>query len=283
MNGARASLVTALVLSLGAAGGFGYWASQLLKERNAREAELLEARNLSVEVEAAHADALAVLEGRHADALAAINADFDLRIIDLEKRQTQRLDQAYKQFNTLVGESGEALSYIAALEKRVRENQLDAAVEAEKLGSLAAALSLIADSYSEPMAEFAAVAESFAQQAQTGSAEKPDPRLRSLKRLFSRNYREGEKAYRDDQVRRRAFQQAHTQMKDAYTRAQKRMAGQAERLRAHSRAIYAMADKESLTEKDLEEFFKTSRKVLSTHQQMLDFEPELPAPAGAKL
>ena len=282
MNGARAFLITALVLSLGAAGGLGYWASTLLKERNAREAELLEARNLSTKAETTHADAIAALEGRHADTIAAINADFDVRIDALEKRQTQRLDQAYKQFNTLVGESDEALVYIASLEKRVRENQLDAAVEAEKLGSLAAALSLIADSYSEPMAEFAAVAESFAKQANTGTAEKPDPKLRGLKRLFSRNYREGEKAYRDDQVRRRSFQQAHAQIKSAYNRAQKRMAGQAERLREQSKAIYAMADKESLTEKDLEEFFKTSRKVLSVHQQMLDFEPELPAPGGAK-
>ena len=282
MNGARASLVTALILSLGAAGGLGYWASQLLKERNAREAELIEARNLSDEAEIAHDDALAALKGRHEVAIDALNADFDKRLDALEKRQSQRLDQAYAQFNTLVGESGEALQYIAALEKRVHERQLDASVEAEKLGSLAAALSLIADSYSEPMAEFAAVAESFAQQANSSSVQKPDPKLRGLKHLFSRNYREGEKAYRDDQVRRRAFQQAHNQIKSAYTRAQTRMAGQAERLRAQSKAIYAMADKETLTEKDLEEFFKTSRKVLSTHQQMLDFEPDLPAPSGAK-
>ena len=281
MNGARAALVTALILSLGAAGGLGYWASELLKERNAREAELIEAQNQSAEAETAHADAIAAMEGRHEEAIAAINADFDTRIDTLERRQSQRLDQAYEQFNTLVGESGEALNYIASLEKRVRESQLDAGIEAERLGSLAAALSLVADSYSEPMAEFAAVAESFAQQANTGNAAKPDPKLRGLKRLFSRNYRAGEQAYRDDQVRRRVFQQAHTQMKNAYARAQKRMAGQAERLRAQSKAIYAMADKQSLTEKDLEEFFNTSRKVLSTHQQMLDFEPVIPAPAGA--
>lgn len=272
------NFLAAFLIAGAVAVGFGLWAMQLLKQKNLVGNELLKARTELEQVRRESDEKLEALEAAHDEELVAVEDGFQRKIDELKARQSERISNAYAQFNDLVGESNEALAYIGEIEAKLRMGQEATEVELEKLGAIASALAVLGDQYRKPMAEFQALGDYFAERA-AAQPDAPDKRLGFLKRIFSRNFREQERTYREDLAKQQAYQDVLAQFTEAYQKAQAKINAIGVDLTKQAAQVYALIDEKSVALKDLESFFKTSREALDIHQQMLEFEPEVPEPA----
>jgi hypothetical protein len=256
------------------------WAFQLLKEKNTSAAELLKAQNDLAQATVRHEEALATLQREHEADAVSTEERWQARLDDLQARQTQRLRDTYAQFNQLIGEGNQALSYINELESKLREGGEATDAELERLAAIGAALSILAQQYQRPMNEFAQLGNYFAERA-AASPDAPDARLGFIKRIFSRTYRDEQRAYAEDVARQQAYQEAHARFSEAYATVQARMASISSDLQRQADAVLNLADAKKATLTDLEEFFRVSGRTLDLHREMLKFEPEIELPEEA--
>lgn len=271
------NFLAAFLIAGAVAVGFALWAVQLLKQKNLVGNELLKARTELEQVRRDGSEQIEALEAAHREELVAAEDRFQERIDELKARQAQRISEAYAQFNSLVGESNDAVAYIGEIEAKLRMGQEADSAEIEKLGAIASALAVLGEQYRKPLAEFQALGNYFAERA-AAEPDAPDTRLGFFKRIFSRNFREQERAYREDLVKQQAYQEVLAQFNEAYRKAQTKLDALGDDLARQAARVYALVDEKEVAYDDLEEFFQTSRRALDIHQQMLEFEPEVPEP-----
>jgi hypothetical protein len=149
--------------------------------------------------------------------------------------------------------------------------------EVDRLAVIATALTYLQKQYQKPLQEFSELQSYFERQAQA-SPEKPQSRFGFFRRSFSRSYREAEQNYYREEGMRKAFEQAQGKFGEVYASAQRSMASVNLNAEAEIKNLQAlMQDKQTANAADLSSFFDNARKALRTHQEVLKFEPELPA------
>ena len=276
MNQVRVLLMT-LTLSLG---GMGAWVwkakeNQWEAEESANKAQ--EARkSLEVAKEAELKTALAEQQAKHQADLAEIVDKHEKAIDELRKGERQRMAQAFSQFGDILDGNKKTLDYINLLEDKVKSGQAISKNEAQKLTLIATGLGYLQKQYQKPFREFSEL-EAYLSKRADANIETPAMRFAFWKRLFSSVFREQEREFYRTEGERRGFQDASEKFSAAYAAAQKQMAAvDADFEKAIMKLNELNVDKK---DEDLTQFFQQARKALTTHQKLLEFEPDTTKPA----
>ncbi|CAN5287214.1 hypothetical protein BH23VER1_BH23VER1_37670 [soil metagenome] len=261
--------------------GLALWSFQLLKEKNATAAALKQAENqLALTQQTADEKEAEIvdLQARHTEDLNAAEARLLEQIDTLKARQSQRLADAYSQFNTIIGEDNDqAATYIARLESRLRDGQEVTDAELEKLAAIGSGLNVLQHQYQRPMGEFKAL-ESYLAGKASAQPDAPDMRFAALKRVFSKRFRDEVKGYQQNVGRLQAYQDAYTQYSQAYDRAQAGMHALGSELQKQTARLYDLIGTKKASIDDLEGFFSTTRKTIGIHRDLLEFDPVVEEP-----
>lgn len=276
MNQVRV-LYMLLVLSLA---GMGAWVWKSKQEERAAEEALTRAVDMQEAKLAARqqeADrAMAEQKAQQEDRIKQLNDAHAKELEELRKSERERMAQAFSQFGDILDGNKKTLDYLNLIEQKVKSGQEVSKAEAQKLATIATGLSYLQQQYKKPFREFSELETYLANRAGTTLSE-PDQRFSFFKRMFSKEYREQEKEFHRTEGEKRAFQEASEKFNAAYSAAQKQMAA------ANIDFEKSMSQLSALTQEkkpeDLSEFFSKAKKALSTHQKLLDFEPEQTTPA----
>ncbi|WP_265592921.1 hypothetical protein [Verrucomicrobium sp. BvORR034] len=275
MNQFRALFMVMLV----AVAGMGAWVWQTkeklwLAQDSLQQAEAIKMSELKAQADR-HRVELAARSKEHDEAILAINADWEGRLDNLRKEERQRMSGAFEQFGDILDGSKKTLDYINALEQKVKAGQEISKAENQRLAVIATGLGYLQKQYQKPFQEFTEL-EAYLSKRASASVETPDMKNAFWKRMFSREFREQEREFYRTEGERRGFQEASAKFNSAYKAAQKQMGAVDLNF---TKALHDLntAVKEQKTE-DLSTFFAQARKALSTHQKLLEFEPEVPKP-----
>lgn len=265
-------LLMALILSLG---GMGAWVWKA--KDNQWQAEE-ESRAAVAAKEDEMKRALQQQQDRHDKDLSAMVEKHEQDIDALRKTERQRMAQAFTQFSDILDGNKKTLDYINLLEDKVKSGQNVSANEAQKLATIATGLGYLQKQYQKPFREFAEL-EAYLSKRAGANIDTPNMRFAFFKRIFNSEFREQEREFYRTEGERRGFQEASDKFSDAYAAAQRQMAGVN---LDFDKSIMKLNEliSEKKTE-DLSDFFNQARKALSTHQKLLDFEPDVTKPATA--
>jgi hypothetical protein len=270
-------LLMALVLSLG---GMGAWVwkakeNQWEAENAAQKAEA-ESKAALAAKESEIQRALQDQQARHDKDYAALNEKHEQDLDSLRKTERQRMAQAFTQFSDILDGNKKTLDYINLLENKVKSGQNVSVNEAQKLATIATALGYLQKQYEKPFREFAELEAYLAKRA-GANIDTPNMRFAFFKRMFSGEFREQEREFYRTEGERRGFQDASDKFAQAYTAAQRQMAGvNVDFEKSIMKLNDLVAEKKT---EDLSKFFEQARKALNTHQKLLEFEPDVPKPA----
>jgi hypothetical protein len=276
MNQVRV-LYMLLVLSLG---GMGAWVWKSKQEERAAEEALIRAVDMQEAKLAARKQeterALADQKAEYEDKIKQLNDAHAKDLEDIRKSERERMAQAFSQFGDILDGNKKTLDYINLIEQKVKSGQEVSKAEAQKLAVIATGLSYLQQQYKKPFREFTELETYLANRAGVTLTE-PDQRFSFFKRMFSKEYREQEKEFHRTEGEKRAFQEASDKFGAAYSAAQKQMAAANIDFEKSMAQLNALAQEKK--PEDLSEFFSKAKKSLSTHQKLLDFEPEPTTPA----
>lgn len=276
-------LVTLVVLTvLGCAGlGFSLW-----KEKNERRAEvarlLMEHERALAEKDEFIQQSLAEQTERHEQRIQAMREDFEAKIDSLRADQRKQIADAYREFESIFEGNRETIEYINLLEGKVRKGQQLSQNEVEKLTIIATGLGYLQKQYQKPLQEFAELEAYFERQASrpAGSgAEPPRKNFGFFRRAFSKSYRENEKQFYREEGERQAFEKAQQEFSRVYASAQQAMRAVNLNADEQVKKLHALIDeKDAANQQDMTEFFNKARQALRTHQNVLQFEPDVRQP-----
>ena len=271
-------LYMALVLTLA---GMGAWVWKLKEKLDLAEARTVQlAKSHQADMEAKQKEsqeALAAQNEENQKLVQSLKDDFDKKLDALRADERQRVAAAFGQFSDILDGNKRSLEYINALEAKVKAGQAISKNEAEKLAVFATGLSYLQKQYQKPFVEFREL-EGYLNRRAATNIETPNMNYAFWKRLFNSEFREKEREFYRTEGERRGFQDASARFDSAYAAAQKQMKAVDADFES---AIAKMNDfvKEKKTDApDLSEFFNQARKTLSTHQKLLEFQPEVPKP-----
>lgn len=280
MNQVRA-LIMLLVLSLAGMGAWVYTAKQ--KQWTAEEStlkikeELQLAAKTELEAKVAeHQKELMAQSQGHQKELETINADWEKKMDTLRKEERQRMNQAFTQFGDILEGNKKALNSITALEEKVKAGQELSKAESQDLAVMATGLSYLQKQYEKPFQEFKEL-ETYLSKRSSANLKTPDMRNSFWKRVFSKEFREQEREFYRTEGERRGFQDASAKFTEAYDSAQKQMSGLNLDFQKAIEKLGALNQTDKDKE-DLSEFFDQAKKALSTHQKVIEFEPEVIKP-----
>lgn len=262
-----------------AVAGMGAWVWQTKEKLWRAQDGLEQAEEIKLSELKAQADRhRAELEARskeHDETILALNADWEGKLDNMRKEERQRMSNAFEQFGEILDGSKKTLDYITALEQKVKSGQEVTKAENQRLAVIATGLGYLQKQYQKPFQEFTEL-EAYLSKRASASVETPDMKNAFWKRMFSREFREQEREFYRTEGERRGFQEASAKFNAAYRSAQKQM-GAVDLNFTKALQDLNTAVKERKTE-DLSEFFSEAKKALSTHQKLLEFEPEMPKP-----
>ena len=278
MNQFRA-LFMVMVLAVA---GMGAWVWQTKEKLWRAQDQVARAEEIrQSELKALSIKHVADLHAREAEQdrnVQALNADWEGRMDTMRKEERQRMAGAFEQFGDILDGNKKTLDYLTLLEQKVKSGQEVGKGDSQKLAVIATSLGYLQKQYQKPFQEFTEL-EAYLSKRASANVETPDMKNAFWKRMFSRGFREQEREFYRTEGERRGFQEASDKFNSAYKAAQKQMAGVSLNL---GKVIQDLNDAgKSLDRKpeDLSEFFAQARKALSTHQKLLEFEPEVPKPA----
>lgn len=223
--------------------------------------------------------ALANQQEQHQKELRALVAENEKSLAETRQNQQARIASALKEFENIFAGNRQTLQYLDTLEARVKAGQAVSRAEVEKLAVITSGISYLQKQYQKPLQEFTALQDYFDEVAKRPN-EKPTTRFGFFKRAFSKNFREAEKEYLREEGARRAFEEARIKFDAVYGSAQRAMKA----VNLDADATLKKLDEllrqqqEQVNASDLTGLFDQARKALRTHQNVLDFEPEAPAP-----
>lgn len=281
MNQVRA-LIMLLVLSLAGMGAWVYTAKQ--KQWTAEQA-ILKTKEESQQKAKAELDAkvaehqkelLAQSQG-HQKEMEVLNADWEKKMDSSRKEVSQRMSNVFTQFGDILEGNKKALTSITVLEQKVKAGQALSKAESQDLAVMATGLSYLQKQYEKPFQDFKEL-ETYLSRQSSANLKTPDMRNSFWKRVFSKEFREQEREFYRTEGERRGFQDASAKFTEAYAVAQKQMSG----LNLDfQKAIEKLAglNQDNKNKEDLSEFFDQAKKALTTHQKIIEFEPEVIKPA----
>jgi hypothetical protein len=222
---------------------------------------------------------LAAQNAQHQQALQALNNEHDKKLGELRTEQRQQIARAYKEFENIFTGNKQTLDYISALETKMKAGQTLSKIELEKMVVIASGVSFLQKQYQKPLQEFTALQDYFEDVARRPN-EKPTSRFGFFKRIFSKNFREAEKEYLREEGAHRAFEEAQGKFDSVYASAQRSMKS----VNLDTDALLKKLDdviqaKQDANAEDLSSYFSKARQALRTHQDILDFDPEVPQQA----
>jgi hypothetical protein len=220
--------------------------------------------------------ALSSQNTRHQQALQALNEEHDKKLSELRSEQREQMASAYKEFENIFSGNKQTLDYISALEAKMKAGQALSKIELEKMVVIASGVSFLQKQYQKPLQEFTALQKYFEEVAKRPN-DKPTSRVGFFKRIFSKNFREAEKEYLREEGARRAFEEAQGKFDSVYAAAQNSMKA----VNLDTQALLKKLDdviaaKQSTNAEDLSSYFAKAKQALRTHQDILDFDPEVP-------
>jgi hypothetical protein len=275
MNQVRV-LYMLLVLSLGGMGAWVWKSKQ--EERQAEEAltravDMQEAKLAARQQESDRV--LAEERAKHEGDIKQLREVQAKEIEDLRKTERERMAQAFSQFGDILDGNKKTLDYLNLLEQKVKSGQEISKAESQKLAVIATGLGYLQQQYKKPFREFTELETYLAGRA-GATLDEPDRRFSFFKRMFNKEFREQEREFYRTEGEKRAFQEASDKFGAAYAAAQKQMAATHIDFEKSMSQLNALAQEKK--PEDLSEFFSKARKALSTHQKLLEFEPEPPTP-----
>lgn len=226
---------------------------------------------------------LSAQNAQHQKALQAVNDEHDKKLGELRTEQRQQMVKAYKEFENIFSGNKRTLDYIAALESKMKAGQTLSKIELEKMTVIASGVGFLQKQYQRPLQEFTALQDYFEDVAKRPN-DKPTSRFGFFKRIFSKNFREAEKEYLREEGARRAFEEAQGKFDAVYASAQKSMRA----VNLDTNALLLKLDdliqgKQQANADDLSSYFDKARQALRTHQDILDFDPEVVPPQAPKV
>ncbi len=222
---------------------------------------------------------LSAQNAQHQQALQALNNEHDKKLGELRTEQRQQIARAYKEFENIFTGNKQTLDYISALEAKMKSGQMLSKIELEKMVVITSGVSFLQKQYQKPLQEFTALQDYFEDAAKRPN-EKPTPRFGFFKRIYSKNFREAEKEYLREEGARRAFEEAQGKFDSVYASAQRSMKA----VNLDTDALLKKLEdviqaKQDANAEDLSSYFSKARQALRTHQDILDFDPEVPQQA----
>lgn len=265
-----------MVLALAGMGAWVWQTKEKLWDAEKKVAQAEETRLADLRVQAAkHQEELEALAKEREQNVAALNADWEGKMDAMRKEERQRMASAFEQFGDILDGSKKTLDYINAIEAKVKAGQEVSKAENQQLAVIATGLGYLQKQYQKPFQEFKELEAYFSKRAGS-NVDTPDMKNAFWKRVFSREFREQEREFYRTEGERRGFQEASARFNAAYKAAQKQMSVvDLNFTKALNELNNAVKERKS---EDLSEFFAQAKKALSTHQKLLEFEPEPPKP-----
>lgn len=280
MNQVRA-LIMLLVVSLAGMGAWVYtakqkqWTAEQAIVKTREEVEQKAKAELDAKVEEHQKELMAQSQG-HQKQMEALNADWEKKADAMRKEGVQRMNQAFTQFGDILEGNKKALNSITALEEKVKAGQALSKAESQDLAVMATGLAYLQKQYEKPFQEFKELETYLSKQSST-NLKTPDMRNAFFKRMFSKEFREQEREFYRTEGERRGFQDASAKFTEAYASAQKQMSGLNLDFQKAIEKLGTLNQNDKDKE-DLSEFFDQAKKALSTHQKVIEFEPEVIKP-----
>ena len=278
-------LLALLVASLLGCGWLGYSLYQQgIEHKTALERLTLDhARELESR-DALRERLLAEQTERHEQRVQAMTQDFESKLDALRVDQRKQMADAYKEFESIFEGNRQTIEYINLLEGKVREGQQLGKNEVEKLTIIATALGFLQKQYQKPLQEFSELEAYFERQANRPAAQTtaaPKKSFAFFRRTFSKTYRENEKQFYREEGERQAFEKAQQEFSRVYASAQQAMRAVELNADEQIQKLHSLIDeKDAANQQDLSEFFAKARQALRTHQDVLQFEPDVKLPAA---
>jgi len=277
MNPVR-SLIAALVLVLA---GMGTWVWKINQDETAAKEALVAAEEGRLK-ELALKDqqmehSLKLQQEEHQKDLQKQNEEFEKKLDWMRKQERQRMASAFEQFGGLLDGNKKTLDYINLLEKKVKSGEAISKNEAEKLAIVATGLGYLQKQYAKPLERFSEL-ESYLSRRASASVESPNMNHSFWKRIFNSEFREKEREFYRSEGERRGFQDAQARFSQAYSEAQKQMGNVSLETDKLIAGLNSIIEEKVQNTPDLTEFFNQAKKALTTHQKLLEFEPEVVKP-----
>ncbi len=221
--------------------------------------------------------ALLAKDAQHQAEMEKLNVESEKKFDDLRKEQRAKMAQAYEQFSGILEGSKKTLDYLDLIEEKVKAGKALSKGEAEKLAVIATGLTYLQKQYQKPFMEFGEL-QSYLEKRANSNIESPNMKNAFWKRMFSHEFREKEREFFRSEGERRGFQEANEQFNAAYSAAQKKMASvniDGEKMISN---LNNLIQEKQTDPQELTEFLNQARKALSTHQKVLEYEPEVIKP-----
>ncbi len=277
MNQVRILLML-VVLSLS---GMGAWVWKLKEKQQVAEEALAQSKQETLTQLAAKenekTEALTAQNQENQKLVKKISEDFDKKLDDMRQQERKRTAAAFEQFGDIIDGNKKGLSYLNALEDKIKSGQSINKNEAEKLAVFATGLAYLQKQYQKPFQQFSELEKYLATKATT-SVETPDMRHAFWKRLFDSEFREKEREFYRTEGERRGFQDASERFSNVYKTAQKQMANVDLDFDKSIMKLNDLISEKQQTPPDLSDFFNQARKALNAHQKLLEFEPDATKP-----
>lgn len=277
MNQVRILLML-VVLSLS---GMGAWVWKLKEKQQVAEEALAQSKQETLTQLAAKenekTEALTAQNQENQKLVQKISEDFDKKLDDMRQQERKRTAAAFEQFGDIIDGNKKGLSYLNALEDKIKSGQSINKNEAEKLAVFATGLAYLQKQYQKPFQQFSELEKYLATKATT-SVETPDMRHAFWKRLFDSEFREKEREFYRTEGERRGFQDASERFNNVYKTAQKQMANVDLDFDKSIMKLNDLISEKQQTPPDLSDFFNQARKALNAHQKLLEFEPDATKP-----
>ncbi|MEM9481583.1 MAG: hypothetical protein AAGA58_18185 [Verrucomicrobiota bacterium] len=258
-----------------AVGGFG-WAFKLSGENQKLRDKVTRAEASANATREEMEETVSTLESEQLAAMASAEERFAGEQAELRAEYTERMTSAYNEFANVVENGQQALRYIDTLEGKIQSGQQLSQSEIDRLTAMASGLDLLRKKYEAPMQDFEELGNFFAKQASV-NVEKPNPRLKRMRRLFNPDYREQEIAYQQAVGQQAAFTEANKRYQTAYASARQKMSAATKSMDAHAQRLAALTAEKAQNQAELEQFFRDSRQAIQIHLDVIDLDFEPPA------
>ncbi len=245
----------------------------LWQKNNAANATLAEKSATLANVQEEHKAYIATLEANFQQEIQRVNEDWNQQLAAEKKRQQEKLARIYEEVNQIVYSSEDTLKYIDAMEAKLHQGKSLSETDVEKLEMLGAGLTYVQKQYTKPISEFKEL-DSFLAAQLDATGVPPKERYGLFQRMFGREYKEAVADYYKDEGRREAYSVARERVSTAYSSAQRQMAALSSSQAKYIEDLQSVIAGNEARAEDLENFFRSSRKVIDVHQSIMRLQDE---------
>lgn len=206
--------------------------------------------------------------------LAEQNVAFEKRFEEQKQAEKQRQALAMSQFSKIIEGSKSTGDFVNTLEAKVKAGNKISQAETEQLHVLVSAFTHLQKQYQRPLREFSELQQYLERQS---DVDLTTPKMKNAfwKRMFSKEFRAQEREFYRSEGERHAYQEAGKKFEEAYGRAQRQMAAVQKDLESATARLNKITQDKQAPE-DLTPLFQQLRKGLQIHQQVIEFEPDIP-------